>query len=377
MINSQRISAEFARQAAIDSPSFKEVGMADYLRTRFTELGATLEEDQSAAATGSQSNNLIFRIAGEKPGEPLLLSAHMDTVGPAEGVHPILEDGIFRSAGNTILGADDKSGIAEIIEALEVVREQQIKHVPLEIAITVCEEVGLLGAKNLDYSLIKSRRGLALDTTGINIVIHKAPAANRFKVEIIGQEAHAGVVPENGISAIQIAARAISRMRLGRIDEETTANIGIIKGGQATNIIARQVTLEGEVRSHNAQKLKQFTTEIVGLIEEEVSQAIITVGGKEIKAQMSLNLTNEYPPLHVDKQAPILQLVGQAAAAIAFPLQVKAAGGGSDANIFNAHGIETVIVGTGMNKVHSVEEEVRVDDMVQVARLLVEIIRRA
>ena len=225
--------------------------MADYLRQRFAKLGATLIEDNASEQIGSQSNNLIFRIPGSKLGKPLLLSAHMDTVGPAEGVEPILTDGVFRSAGNTILGADDKAGIAEIVEALEVLREQKIEHVPLEIAITVCEEVGLLGAKHLDFSLLSAKRGVALDTTGIAFVIHKAPAANRFTIQIIGQEAHAGVVPENGISSILIAARAISRMQLGRIDEETTANIGVIKGGQATNIIPRHTTLEGEVRSHN------------------------------------------------------------------------------------------------------------------------------
>jgi tripeptide aminopeptidase len=377
MINRERISAEFARQAAIESPSFHEEQIAAYLRRRFAQLGATLVEDQCAQQIGSQSNNLIFHFKGTKKGQPLLLSAHMDTVGPTEGLIPVLEEGIFRSAGQTILGADDKSGIAEIIEALEVLREAGIEHVPLEIAITVCEEVGLLGAKHLDFSLLTAKRGIALDTTGINYVIHKAPAANRFKIEISGQEAHAGVVPENGISAIIIAARAISRMQLGRIDEETTANIGTIQGGMATNIIPRQVILEGEVRSHNPQKLQEHTAQIIGLVEEEVAKAQILVDGNEIKAGMSLNLHNEYPALHVDKQAGILQLIGQAAEAIDFPLQVKAAGGGSDANIFNAQGIETVILGTGMNKVHSVDEEVRVEDMVQVAHLLVEIIRRA
>ncbi len=377
MINTERISNEFARQAAIDSPSFREAAMADYLRQRFADLGATLIEDTAGAQIGSQSNNLIFHIPGNKPGEPLLLSAHMDTVGPAEGVEPILVDGIFRSAGNTILGADDKSGIAEIIEALEALREQEIAHVPLEIAITVCEEVGLLGAKHLDFSLLKAKHGIALDTTGISNLIHKAPAANRFKVQITGQEAHAGVVPENGISSIVIAARAISRMQLGRIDEETTANIGIIKGGQATNIIPRQTILEGEVRSHDPEKLQELTRQIIGLVEEEVERARITVDGTGIKASMTLELRDEYPSMHVDTQAEILQLISGAAAAIDFKLKITAAGGGSDANIFNAHGIQCVIVGTGMNKVHSVEEEVRVADMVQIARLLVEIIRRA
>lgn len=377
MINSKRISNEFTRQAEICSPSFREAAMADYLRIRFSKFEATIVEDCAAAQIDGQSNNMVIRIAGDKPGKPLLLSVHMDTVGPAEGVKPVLKDGVFRSAGNTILGADDKAGIAEIIEALEVLREQKIEHVPLEIAITVCEEVGLLGAKNLDFGLISAKRGIALDTTGIDHVIHKAPAANRFKIEIIGQEAHAGVIPENGISAVVIAARAISRMQLGRIDEETTANIGIIKGGQATNIIPRQVILEGEVRSHNSEKLQKQTKQIIGLLEEEVGKARVTVEGKEIKASMAIELRDDYPAMHVDKQADILQLITKAASNINFPLQIKAAGGGSDANIFNANGIETVIIGTGMNKVHSVEEEVKVEDMVQVARLLVEIIRRA
>ena len=377
MINIERLTNEFAQQAAIASPSFKEAGMATYLRKRFADLGATLKEDNAGALIGSQSNNFIFSIPGTKPGEPLLLSGHMDTVGPAEGVKPVLENGLFRSAGNTILGADDKAGLTEIIEAIEVLREQQIPHVPLEIVVTVCEEVGLLGAKHLDFSLISAKRGIALDTTGVTHVIHKAPAANRFTVQINGQEAHAGVVPENGISSILIAARAISRMQLGRIDEETTANIGIISGGQATNIIPRQTQLHGEVRSHNPQKLQEITQEIIALIEEEVEKAQITVDGRLIKASMKLELRDEYPSMHVDLQADILKLITGTAKAVDYHLEVKAAGGGSDANIFNAHGIQCVILGTGMNKVHSVEEEVRVEDLVQISRLLVEIIRRA
>ena len=166
-------------------------------------------------------------------------------------------------------------------------------------------------------------------------------------------------------------------MELGRIDEETTANIDIIKGGQATNIIPRQTIIEGEIRSHNPKKLQELTRQIIGLIEEEVEKARITVDGSEIKASMALELNEEYPSMHVDKQAEILQLISSAAEAIAFPLEIKAAGGGSDANILNANGIQCVILGTGMNKVHSVDEEVRVEDMVKVSRLLVEIIRNA
>ncbi len=184
MINEQRITDEFLRQAAIDSPSFKEAEMAAYLEQRFTALGASVEFDKTGEKIGSTANNMIARLPGTKEGAPFLLSAHMDTVTPADNVQPQLKNGVFTSAGDTILGSDDKSGIVEIIEAIEVLKEQRIPHVPLEIAITVCEEQGLLGAKELDFKQFKSRQGVALDTTGIDIVINRAPAANRFNIDI-------------------------------------------------------------------------------------------------------------------------------------------------------------------------------------------------
>jgi len=377
MINQGRICAEFARQAAIESPSYQEKLMAEYLKERFAALGASVKEDRAGSQIGSQSNNLIFGLPGTKAGPPLMLSVHMDTVGPTAGLVPVLEDGVFRSQGDTILGADDKSGIAEIIEALEVVREEKIPHVPLEIVVTVCEEMGMLGAKHLDFSLLEARRGLALDTTGAEHVIHRAPAAKRIQVVITGKAAHAGVAPENGISAIVIAAKAIAAMQLGRIDAETTANIGLLKAGQAVNIIPQYLSLEGEVRSHNPEKLSRHMAQIVACLEQAVNQADIMVDGHEIKASLKVKVFDDYPAMHVPLNADILQLVQQAAVAAQVPMQVKAAGGGSDANIFNAHGIETVIIGTGMNKVHSVEEEVKVADLVKIARLLVEVIRAA
>lgn len=377
MINETRICAEFTRQAAIESPSYQEKLMAGYLKKRFAALGASLKEDNAGSQIGSQSNNLIFCLSGTKAGPPLMLSVHMDTVGPTAGLVPVLENGVFHSQGDTILGADDKSGIAEIIEALEVVGEEQIPHVPLEIVVTVCEEVGLLGAKHLDFSLIEARRGLALDTTGAEHVIHRAPAAKRIQVEITGKAAHAGVAPEKGISAIIIAAKAIAAMQLGRIDAETTANIGLLHAGQAVNIIPQHLNLEGEVRSHNPEKLTSHVAQIVECLEQEVHKASIMLDGQEIKANLKVKIFDDYPAMQVPLKAGILQLVQQAALSAEVPLQVKAAGGGSDANIFNAHGIETVIVGTGMNKVHSVEEEVKVADMVKIARLLVEVIRAA
>jgi len=377
MINRQRITDEFQRQAAIDSPSYHEKEMADYLEKRFQALGGSVEYDSAGARIGSNSNNMYIRIPGSKTGEPLLLSVHMDTVTPAENVVPVLNNGIFTSAGETILGADDKSGIIEIIEALEVLREQNIPHVPLEVVVTICEEQGLLGAKHLDFGRLKAKRGIALDTTGVDIVINRAPAANRFKVDIFGLEAHAGVCPEQGISAIAIAGRAIARMPLGRIDEETTANIGKIEGGQASNIVPRHGSLTGEVRSHNVDKLRLQTELIVKALEEEVDRAKMAVNGEKKHASMTLELQEDFPILQVLPEAPILQLIRAAGDSLNRPLEIRAAGGGSDANIYNGQGIEMVILATGMSKVHTVNEQVSVEDMAKVSELLVEIIRRA
>jgi tripeptide aminopeptidase len=306
-----------------------------------------------------------------------MLSVHMDTVAPAEGVLPVLENGIFTSGGDTILGADDKAGIVEIIEALEVVREQNIPHGPLEVVVTICEEIGLVGAKLLDYSLIRSRRGLALDTSGVDRVIRKAPCANKLRFEILGREAHAGIDPEYGLSAIGVAGRAIARMRLGRIDEETTANLGTIHGGQASNIVPNRVVVKGEVRSHDDEKLVCQTEHMVTCFEEAALKSSIEVDGQTVHASVRVEIVGDYPLMQVAEDAGIIRLVQRAGAALGRTITVEEAGGGSDANIFNGHGIETVILGTGMDRVHSIEEQVAVDDMVRVSELLVEIIRQA
>lgn len=378
MVNPERIAAEFARQAAIASPSLREGAMAHYLRERLTGLGAEVVTDAAAQATGGECGNLIARFpARGKAGEPLMLSVHMDTVEPCDGVVPVLRDGVFTSAGATVLGADDKAGIAEIIEALETVREESIPHPPLEVVVTIAEEIGLVGAKHLDYSLITARRGLALDTSGVDRAILTAPSANKMRFEIVGRESHAGIAPEKGLSAIEVAARAIAAMRLGRIDDETTANIGTIKGGLATNIVPRSVVLEGEARSHDPQKLEEQTRHMVDCFQRAADELAREIDGELRRPEVSFEIVNDYPRMAVPADSPLVVLLQQASARLGRPLELCPGGGGSDANIMNGHGIETVILGTGMTDVHSVDESVALDDMVRVAELLVEVIRLA
>ncbi len=375
-INVQRLCDEFSTLAAISSPSFHEGEIASYLYQRFCALGAQVEIDNAAHEINSESGNLIARFIGKDPTrEPLLLSAHMDTVSPAKGVEPVLHDGVFRSAGATILGADDKSGIAQIIEAIEVLQENDLSYPPLEVVITVCEEVGLLGAKQLDYSQLKAKRGLVLDTSGVGLVARKAPCANKLRFVVEGIEAHAGMDPEHGLSAIQVASLAISTMKLGRVDGETTANIGLITGGQATNIIPKNVQMMGEARSFDVDKLQRQTEHMSQCFYDAAEQSAVTIRGELCKAKIHIDVIDDYPAMNVAPEAVVLQHLRQAAADVSQTLEVGASGGGSDASLFNQHGIETANLATGMQQVHSVDEYILVDDLVSVCRLLTEFIR--
>lgn len=377
MVNRERITEEFMRQAAISSPSLKESAMARYLEKRFAELGAEIDYDDAAVRTGGEVGNLIARFPGTRKGEPFLFSVHMDTVVPCDNVEPVLVGGIIRSAGETILGADDKAGIAEVIEALEVVREQKIDHVPIEVVVTIAEEIGLVGAKELDYSLVRSRRGIALDTPGVDWVVRRAPGANRMTIEVDGRAAHAGVEPEKGLSAIQVAGRALSLMRIGRIDFETTANIGTVSGGLATNIIAEKVVLTGEARSHDPDKLTAQTDHMLACFEQAADELKREIDGEMVRASIVTDVRADFPRMAVAEEAGIVDIVNRAASALGREMRDRLGGGGSDANIFNGNGIEMVIVATGMQNVHSTDESVSVDDLVYVAEYLVEVIRQA
>lgn len=377
MVNRERITAEFMRQAAISSPSLGEAEMARYLARRFRDLGAEVRFDTAGERTGGEVGNLVARFAGSKPGAPFMLSLHMDTVVPCDNVEPVLVDGVVRSGGETVLGADDKAGIAEVIEALEVVREEGIDHVPLEVVVTIGEEIGLVGAKELDYALVESKRGIALDTPGVDWMVRKAPGANRMTIEVTGKAAHAGVAPEEGLSAIRVAATALAGMRLGRIDFETTANIGTVNGGLATNIIAEKVVLTGEARSHDREKLAAQTEHMLDCFNRAAEACETEINGKKVRAQIVFQVKPDFPRMAVDEDAEIVALAQRAAASLGREMKDRLGGGGSDANIFNENGIEMIIVGTGMHNVHSTDEEVAVDDLVQVAAFLVEVIRQA
>lgn len=322
--------------------------LADLLR----ELG--LEPQQDA------KGNLITRVPGQ--GAPLLLSAHMDSVAPAVGKRALVDGAVVRSAGDTVLGSDDLAGVAAILEAVQALRSADKPHRAAEIVFTVEEEVGLHGARALDYSLLTARQGVALDLNGeVGGICVSAPAHNVISAKIIGKAAHAGTSPEDGISAIVVAAEAISAMPLGRIDEETTANIGTISGGAARNIIPEQVALLGEARSRNAEKLERQTAAMRAALE--------TAAAKH-GAQVEVEVVNAYGPQKIAHDAPIVQLCQAAATRAGLEPYLLETGGGSDVNIFNMHGIEAVNLSVGYKDIHSTNEHIAIADLEKTARLV-------
>ncbi len=371
-INRERLAATFTELCQISSPSRQEGVVAAYLKQAFAALGAdAIYEDDSAGRTGSDSGNLIVRFNGNLPDqEGLFFSCHMDTVEPATGVEVVRTGDIFTSKGDTILGGDDKTGIAAVLELLALLKENHTPHPTLEVVVTTCEEIGLLGAKNLEYGKLRTRYGYALDSTGNNHVVIGAPAANKIKFEIKGMAAHAGLCPEAGINALALAAQALTMIRLGRLDEESTCNFGIIQGGIATNIIPERVVLRGEVRSHSRDKLARYTEEIFNVFQKIVADWQGSPATGNNRPSVAFDIVDDYPPLVIAEDAPVLLRIKKAAAACRKELRYIVAGGGSDANIFNGFGLPTAIVATGMNKVHTVSEQLDLNDLVNLTELL-------
>lgn len=373
MINRERLTDTFRFLVGIDSVSRYEGDIAQALKKIFESMGAETVFDGAGKMTGSNTGNLIARFKGNKNITPLLLNAHMDTVEPGRGVVPVLKDGIFTSDGTTILGADDKSAIAILIEVMTVLKEKNMPCGPIEMVLTICEEIGLMGAKHLDMSLITAKYGYALDATDTEGIITRAPSANKLEFRVHGRDAHAGAAPEKGINAILLASRAIAGLEIGRIDDETTCNIGIIKGGIATNIVPNLVCVKGEVRSHDNEKLKKVTGTIVGAFENAVSS--YGNNSSDGLPKVDVIIEDDFTRTDIPEDHPVVVLAQRAAKNLGRKMITKTTGGGADANIFYSKGIIAGVIGTGMRDMHTVRESVKVDDMVSTGELLLEIIR--
>jgi tripeptide aminopeptidase len=376
MINQERIKNLLLELVQIDSHSRKEREVAERIKKYCEEMGAEVSIDEAGEKVGGNSGNVIARFRGTIPGaEPIMMSAHMDTVVPGEGVKPIIEGDIIRTDGTTVLGGDDKSGCAVIIETIRCLQEQNIPHTDIEAIFSICEEVGLLGAKHVDVSKIRSKYGIVFDSDDPGFLFTKGPSANHLEFKIHGLESHAGVAPEEGISAIKIAAEAIAAMKLGRIDEETTANIGVIRGGEATNIITNLVYLKGEARSLDERKLDEQCAHMVKCFEDAAAKYEVTVAGKTTKGRVESTVEREYSAMDVPDSSHVVQLVIRAAARLGKEVKTLSSGGGCDANIFNRKGIECANLGTGMRAIHTVNEWLDVKDLYASAEMTLEILK--
>jgi tripeptide aminopeptidase len=376
MIDRERLKQTLLELVQIDSLSRREREVAQRLVREMRALGAEVWVDDAGEKVGGNTGNVIARVAGTVPeAPPLLLSAHMDTVAPGEGVKPIVEGDIIRTDGTTVLGGDDKSGVAIICEVVRALREHRLPHGDLEIVFTVCEEVGLLGAQHLDVSRLRARHGLVLDSDAAGFLFTRAPASDRLEFEVLGLEAHAGVCPERGISAIKIAAEAIAAMQLGRIDAETTANLGVIEGGTATNVVPKRVVVRGEARSHDEAKLAAQVAHMRQCFQEAAARHRVEIDGRLYTGQVVEKIARSYDRMHVPDESRIVQLVFQAAQQLGHEVQTLATGGGCDANVFNRQGIQVANLGTGMRDIHTVREWLDVNDMVRAAHIVLEVVK--
>lgn len=370
MINRDRLTESFLELVRIDSLSKKERDMADHLLKRLREMGLEPYEDDTGSKIGGNAGNVICRVPGI-PGKPvLLLMAHMDTVDPGIGKKPVVDGDLIRSDGTTVLGGDDAAGIVVILETIGSLKEDGISHGDLYLVFTVAEEGGLFGARNLDISKIPADYAFILDDEGpIATAAIKAPFYNRFKATFKGRAAHAGLEPEKGLNAIILASRALSEMpHMGRIDEESTSNIGIINGGIARNIVSETCTVEGEVRSIHEDRLEQYTKEILDHIREVTEKQ----GG-----HVEIEVERMYPGYNLEESSPIICLLKDAAKKAGLPLNLHATGGGSDTNVINGYGIPAVDISVGMDRVHSTEERIRISDMEKACHFLQAIITTA
>lgn len=367
MTNRERLTDLFMRLCRINTPPRKEGAIADYLQAHLERLGMSCCRDGSGPLTGSETGNLIATLPGTVPNAPaIFFAAHMDTVEPNPDLQIVVDGDVLRSDGRTILGADDRAGIAPLVEALETIVERNLPHGTIQAIFTVCEEIGLLGAKNLDRSLALARYGFVLDSgPPVGSIVHAAPSQDSMEIRIVGKPAHAGAMPEKGISAIEVAARAISRMRLGRIDFETTANVGAIHGGEATNIVCPEVVLKAEARSRDPGKLQQQVQHMLDALDEAV---------RHYGAQHEVRIEHQYDAYVLTEADPAVSVAKAAAERLGLPASLKAVGGGSDANVFNAMGLPACVLGTAMTDVHTHEEHASIEDLYQTSRWIVAIV---
>lgn len=368
MINRERLIDSFVKMVEIGSESGREGRFKDYMAGLLRQKGLQVVEDQAGQAVGGDAGNLLATWPGAQ-GKPVMFCAHMDTVQPGTGIKATVAGDRITSGGDTILGADDKAGIAAILEAIDCIMEQNLPHPHVELLFTIGEEQGLQGSKQFDYQMLKAQMAFVLDGGGDpGDIIIQSPCQNELEYTAYGKPAHAGINPEDGINAIHLVSQALSVMPCGRIDEETTCNFGIIEGGTARNIVADVCRVKGECRSLQRSKLDELTHRLVNTFKDEVE-------GRGGRAEVQVTFL--YPELRLDQEEEVVRTAVRAAEQVGLKPNLTSTGGGSDASIINGQGIPCVNLGVGMRQVHTTSEYILIEDLVKDAEYVMAIIAQA
>lgn len=361
----------FLELAGISSPSGQEREVVDFLITRLRGLGLEVRESDPVENTQVAAGNLYCRLEGDAPGIPVLFSAHTDTVpsDPDALPEPVIDGGVIRSGSRAVLGADNKASVAAIVYTVEQIIRERIPHAGLEILLTAGEENGLKGAKASSMDGMAARCGFCFDCNGaVGGVVVRAPSQKTVRAVFKGKSAHAGVAPEEGRNAVAAAARAVAGMELGRIDNETTANIGIIKGGEAINVVPDRCHIAGESRSHDPAKLDAKMSEMLDAINIAAAAAGLDVETTVVDEFHAFDLRDGTLP--VDLASRALRQMG-------IEPEHITTGGGSDVNVFNRKGLASVNLAVGMEKVHTPDEFITVASLHDVHRLMLNLLEQA
>lgn len=371
MLNKERLIQEFTELVSVPCPSKDERQEAELIMKKLRELGIEPEMDDAGEKIGGTCGNVWAYIKGNVPDAPVLFfESHMDSVAPTTGTKVVRKEGVLYSDGTTTLGGDDKVGIASALEAIRALKEDNVPHGDIQLCFTISEEIGCLGVVNMDKNRIRADFGYCLDVGGdIGEITYAAPKLYEVFVTVKGKAAHAGIAPETGINAIMLAAEALTKFpAYGRIDEETTLNVGVFNAGVGNNVVAPEAKFVIDMRSLNVDKLENLKDEVIRIITETVEQG----GGKA-----EFEVHEGCPAVAVEKDHECIKLAQQAAVNIGCKTELKTTGGCSDGNYLCGYGLPCALLATGMSNVHTTEEFLKEEDLFGTAKWMYEIIKLA
>lgn len=362
-INTERMLEQMMEMIEIESPTLKEYKMARYLEALLKNMNGDVYSDNCLSQIGGEGGNVLAFFKGTVEGGPICLNAHIDTVQKEQIIKPIIDGEYVVSDGDTILGADDKAGIAAIIEAYRSVKEEGLPHRDCYMFFTASEENGMHGVKLFDYSKLPCKEVISVDAAGApGVIAVGGRGKNSITAKFIGKKAHAVLNPQDGINAIKIAACAVTKIPIGKLDQDSVANIGIISGGKLTHFVPDEAVVVSEVRSFDIDKLNEYTNRIVSLCQEAAS---------EYNGDVEITVNNSYPPLKFDKQCRLYKKMCEYYNELGVKVEDIVLSGAGDCNLMTHKGYECAIIGCGMTEVHTQNERVSIKDLTITAQLIV------